>query len=83
MFHVTADPAAHRQQLLATPPVPMSSACVRSLLNAAARDHVYAERQRKADQSQRSGTDQPRIDRLTRNALQADARAADLVAQVR
>lgn len=85
MFDVTADLAEqhqHQHQLAALP-VPMSPTCVRSLLNAAARDHVYAETHRKAGQSQRTRAHQPRADRLTRTALQAEARAADLVAEVR
>lgn len=83
MYRLTADIAAQHQHTLDSLPVPVAPACVRSLLNTAAREHVYAEAHRKAGQSQRTRAHQPRSDRLARTALQAEARAADLIAEVR
>jgi hypothetical protein len=87
MHHATAVPAVDYRDHPATLPVPMSPACTRSLLNHAAREHVRAEAARKAARATRHTTRQrgntPRCDRLTRVALRADARAADLVAEVR
>lgn len=64
-------------------PVPISAAGVRAVIHHAARENVYADRARKSGQSQSSRMYKPRTDRLTRVALRAEARAADLLAEVR
>lgn len=76
----TAAPLTAARQSL---PVPMSAACMRALLHTVAGDRVYADRARKSGQSQSSRMYKPRTDRLTRVALRAEARAADLLAEVR
>ena len=69
---------------LADQHVPLPPAGVRTLHNAAARDHHTAESQRKASQAQGSRAHNPRrSDRLKRSAALADARSADLAAEAR
>ena len=82
MFGVNNDLAAQHQPALAAT-VPMASAAVRSLRRAAARDRARAEAARKSGQTQRARHYQPRTDRLTLVALRAEARAADIRAEVR
>jgi hypothetical protein len=57
--------------------------CVRSLLHLAHRDHAYAERHRNTGLRPLTRRCTPRTDRLRRSALLADARATDLVMEVR
>lgn len=83
MFDLPHDLADDHAAALAAIPVPMTPACVRSLRTAHAREHIYAEAHRKSGQVQRSRQHNPRADRLTRIALRADARVADLAAEVR
>ena len=82
MTHRT-DTAAQFASARRTLPVPMSAAGVRAVIHHAARENVYADRARKAGQSQKSRMYRPRTDRLTLVALRAEARAADLMAEVR
>ena len=83
MFDVPADTAAEHAQVLASLPLPLPPAGVRTLRTASARDHRTAECQRKASQVQRSRAHHPRSDRLSRTAALADARSADLAAEAR
>lgn len=83
MFGVRKDLATPHQRPLVAVPVPMALAAARSLRKAAARDHVHAEAARKSGQVQSSRRYRPRSDRLTLVALRAEARACDLVAEVR
>lgn len=81
MFDVTPELARQSQHTLDSLPVPMSPVCVRALVNTAAREHVYAEAHRRSGDAHRSQRC-PRAVRLKREALRADARGADLMAEV-
>lgn len=83
MYQLPADLAAQHAAVLAALPLPLPPAGVRTLRTASARDHAAAEIQRKASRVQYSRHCFSRSGRLSRSAALAEARAADLAAQVR
>lgn len=69
--------------VLATLPIPLAPACVRGVLHASAREHMYAEAHRKSGAAKGHTPRSRRRCRLTRMGLRAEAAASDLRKEVR
>jgi hypothetical protein len=83
MFEVPADLDAEHRSVLAALPIPLAPAGVRCLRAIGAKDHAYAQAHR------HSGLNKPRRGagsravRLLRQAVIAESRSADLLAEAR